>query len=194
MTLQKKGTNSNLIFFSKEKSWTFSLHFYINYKKKKKSPRFSLTVSYCYVKAIIKESFTLSNLFQDTVEECKRNDKEYLEWAYKKYDFLSDAIKYLGYDRIEEMEYNMARIKRALIPFSHKDVKDKIKILLSEYKEIFIGGFVSNERMREIFGEIYKQLDLSKVPKSTDILEYHQVKNHKKYINKSYKNGIVIMV
>ena len=105
--------------------------------------------------------------FKDTVVKSKKGDADYLFWANTKYPFLSDAIKYLGYDRIEEMEYNMARIKRALIPFSHKDMKDNIKILLSEYKEIFIGGFISNERMKEIFGEIYKQLDLSKVPKST---------------------------
>ena len=144
-------------------------------------------------KNLVKERYRLTNFFKETVLECQYGDTDYLEWAYKKYDFLSDAIKYLGYDKIEEMEYNMSHIKRALLQYSHKDVKDKIKMLLSEYKEIFVGGFISNERLREIFGEIYKQLDLNKVSKSTDILEYHQIKSHQKRNKEKKINGIVIL-
>ena len=142
--------------------------------------------------SLIKESFTLSNLFQDTVEECKQNDKEYLEWAYKKYDFLENAIKYLGYDKIKEYDYSQTRIKRALLAFSDRSQRDKIKKMLDTY-DFNVGVFVSNDRLKEIFTEIYKELGIVKVPKAVDIENYYKIKTHQKRTQKEKKNGVIIL-
>ena len=142
--------------------------------------------------SLIKENFTLSNLFQDTVEECKQNDKEYIEWAYKKYDFLENAIKYLGYDKIKEYDYSQTRIKRALLAFSDRSQRDKIKKMLDTY-DFNVGVFVSNDRLKEIFTEIYKELGIVKVPKAVDIENYYKTKTHQKRTQKEKKNGVIIL-
>lgn len=144
-------------------------------------------------KNLVKEKFQLSNYFKETVLECKEGDADYLLWATTKYDFLSDAIKYLGYERIETMEYNIQRIKKALLPYSHKSVNDKVKILLEQRKEIYQGGFITNENLKQIFADIYKELEIDKTPKSSDIKEYFKIKTHQKFINKEKKNGVVIL-
>ena len=143
-------------------------------------------------KSLIKESFALSNIFQDVVEECKQNDEEYLEWAFKKYDFLENAIKYLGYDKIKEYDYSQTRIKRALLAFSDRSQRDKIKKMLDTY-DFNVGVFVSNDRLKEIFTEIYKGLGVSKTPKAVDINNYFKTKVHLKIINKVRTNGVVIL-
>ena len=146
-------------------------------------------------KKLVKEKFQISNYFKEVVLECKESDDEdYILWATTKYNFLPDAIKYLGYERIETMEYNIQRIKKALLPYSHKSVNAKVKILLEQRKEIYQGGFITNENLKQIFADIYKELEINKTPKSSDIKEYYQVKNHKKWIKNKYHNGIVILI
>ena len=142
--------------------------------------------------SLIKESFTVSNIFQDTVEECKKGDEEYLEWAFKKYDFLENAIKYLGYDKMKEYEYSQTRIKRALLAFSDRNQRDKIKKMLDTYN-LNVGVFISNDKLKEIFTQIYKELGISKSPKAVDINNYYKTKTHLKIINKIRTNGIIVL-
>ena len=41
--------------------------------------------------------------------------------------------------------------------FSDKNQEDKIKVLLSTYKDFSVGTFVSNKRLKEIFTEIFQE-------------------------------------
>ena len=50
--------------------------------------------------------------FKEIVERCRQDDIEYLNWACSKYDFLEKAVQYLGYDRIEKLQYNSNLIKK----------------------------------------------------------------------------------
>lgn len=145
------------------------------------------------LKALMKEDFKITDKFKEVVQECKKGDSDYLLWAFKQYDFLHEAIKYLGYDKIEEMEYNKIRIKRSLTLFSHKSVSDKIRMQLSTYSDISMGQFISHDRLKAIFYQIYKELNLPKAPKSVDIQEYYKTKSAKKTIKGKTLNGFIIL-
>jgi hypothetical protein len=143
-------------------------------------------------KSLIKESFTIGNSFREVVLECQKGDSDYLLWAFKRYAFLHEAIKYLGYDKIREYDYAMPRVKRAIVAFTDKPEESKIKMLLTNYK-FSKGVFVSNEDLKSMFAEIYSQIGISKSPKAKDIETYFKVKQHLKVINKERVNGVVIL-
>lgn len=130
--------------------------------------------------------------FKDVVEECQKKDSDYLLWAFKRYDFLHAAIKYLGYDKMEEYEYSIPRIKRALIPFTDKTQESQVQNMLESYN-LSQGTFVSNEKLKIIFSEIYSQLGILRNPKAKDIEKYNKVKTHQKLINKEKVNGVIIL-
>jgi hypothetical protein len=130
--------------------------------------------------------------FQDVVEECQKGDSDYLLWAFKRYDFLHAAIKYLGYEKMKEYEYSQPRIKRALMAFTDKDQESNIIKMLDTY-ELNQGTFVSNEKLKSIFTEIYTQLGILKTPKAKDIENYYKTKTHQRLVKKDKVNGVVIL-
>jgi hypothetical protein len=130
--------------------------------------------------------------FREVVLECQKGDSDYLLWAFKRYAFLHEAIKYLGYDKIREYDYAMPRVKRAIVAFTDKPEESKIKMLLTNYK-FSKGVFVSNEDLKSMFAEIYSQIGISKSPKAKDIETYFKVKTHQKRIKNERIHGVVIL-
>jgi len=56
-----------------------------------------------------------------------------------------------------------------------------------------VGVFISNDKLKEIFTEIYKELGIAKIPKAVDIENYYKTKTHQKRIQKEKKNGMIIL-
>lgn len=130
---------------------------------------------------------------KEVIIECKKGNKEYLDWAFKKYDFLKDAIEYIGYDKLEKIRTKPSDIKKVLAKHYHKNAKKDIKLLLDQHEEIYRGAFITLKRLREIFSEIYKQLAIERIANSTDILDYHQIRKYTKRINGRATAGILLM-
>ena len=135
---------------------------------------------------------TIKLTLKDVVEEYQKGDSDYIAWAKEKYDFLEDAVQYLGYDKIAEYEYSQTRIKRALLAFSDRGREVTIKSLLEEYG-LTTGVSTPNERLKVIFSEIYTKLGINKTPKAIDLEYYFNVKPHTKIINKIRYNGLIIL-
>lgn len=144
--------------------------------------------------SFIKEKFPINNIFKDVVIYCKESeDEDYLKWAYNKYDFLKEAITHLGYDKIEKLQYNSNLIKKTLLQFSNTGNEDKIKKMLDMDWNIQKGMFVSNDKLKEMFKEIYNNLSIKKAPKASDITKYYKTKESFKTIKEKNKRGYIII-
>ena len=144
--------------------------------------------------SFIKEKFPINNIFKDVVIYCKESeDEDYLKWAYNKYDFLKEAITHLGYDKIEKLQYNSNLIKKTLLQFSSIDKEDKIKKMLDMDWNIQKGVFVSSDKLKEMFKEIYNNLSIKKAPKASDITKYYKTKSSHKVIKGVDKKGYIIL-
>jgi hypothetical protein len=151
----------------------------------------AVEVSEADIKSRLTTSTTTRTLM-DCVKELKDNNYENIDIIEAKYPFLQAAITYLGYDKIEAMQYDTTKIKRAVVPYMYKSQSTSIKAMLDSYN-LSVGTFITNERCKEIVGEIYISLSLNKVPKATDISEYYGVKPSQKRIKNAKINGLVIL-
>lgn len=116
-----------------------------------------------------------------------------LEAACIKYPFISEAIKVIGFNGIEECGYIITNVKAKLIAKSDKGVESKIFSMLKNKLNLSTGDFVPSAKAKEVFNNIYKELSLSKTGKGTDISSYYDIKDTKKTINgKSVKGFIII--
>ena len=143
--------------------------------------------------SLIKDDFEISNVFKEVVIECQKQDPDYLIWAYNKYDFLQDAFKYLGFEKMEALNFHMGNIKKTTSKFNHKPHNEKIKSCLSTYKEIGIGLFVSSKRLKDIFNETYDNLEIVKIPKATDLQEYYNIKETVRKVKGISEKGYIVM-
>ena len=144
-------------------------------------------------KSLIKNDFKVTNVFKEVVIECKKQDEDYLKWAFSKYPFLEIAIIHLGFDKMEELDYNKSHIERYASKYFSVSEINKISLQLDTYYELAIGVFVSNNRIKEILDEIYKTLDIIKTAKASDINQYKHVKVKQKWIKGKAILGYVII-
>jgi antirestriction protein len=134
---------------------------------------------------IIKSSAKVST-FRESVLAVKKDleqfnlNSEIQTEVFSKYPFLRDAIRYLGFDEIEKMNYHITNIKRKVITYSSKPESSRVFNLLRTY--INEGEFISSNKLIEIFNEIYQSLEILKIVKSTDIKNYYEVKETSKYL------------
>lgn len=144
--------------------------------------------------SIVKDNFKMTNNLREVIDEIlTHNDADYIKWAYSKYDYLESAIKFLGYDKLEELNFKPSLIKKYLIKYSHLNENDKIKKSLLLYSELDKGNFVSFKRLKMIFCELYKSLNINKTCKSTDILEFRNCRLTKKLVDGKSVNGYFII-
>jgi len=116
--------------------------------------------------------------FKDTVIELDNNpdDKELYIRAFKKYDFLEEAINKLGFDGIEELKYKTTNIKNKLIILSDKGLENKIISILRNKLDLEYRNFYGNIELKNTFTEIYKELNINKLAKGSDITKYYNTK------------------
>lgn len=141
--------------------------------------------------SLIKNSFKLSNVFKEVVEECQKMDEDYLKWAYSKYDFLETAIKYLGFDKMKELNYIPKTIKKYCMKYIHISKEEKIKILIDD--NFKIGTYYDNVFIKNKIQEFYSDLELEKIAKASDIQLYKIVKSKQKMIKGNISNGYIIL-
>lgn len=96
-------------------------------------------------------------------------------------------------DKIEKLQYNSNLIKKTLLQFSNIDKEDKIKKMLGMDWNIQKGVFVSSDKLKEMFKEIYNNLSIKKAPKASDITKYYKTKSSHKVIKGVDKKGYIIL-
>jgi hypothetical protein len=116
--------------------------------------------------------------FKDTVIELENNqdDEKLFQLAFKKYDFLEEAIDKLGYDGIENLKYKTTNIKNKLVIISDKGEENKILALLKNKLSLEYKNFYSNIELKNLFSDIYKDLNIVKLAKGSDINKYYNTK------------------
>jgi len=127
------------------------------------------------------------NNFKETVLKCEEGDSDFILWAYKQYDFLADAVLYLGYNKIKELDYNITNIKRHTDKAKFTNKEDIIKQELKRHYKINQGTWISMKELKDIFTNVYKTLDYNISPKATDILKYWDCK-------KASRRGINVVI
>lgn len=100
------------------------------------------------------------------------------EVAFKKYSYLEEAIKLLGFEGIEKLNYSVRDVKRAVIKDSDSGQENKILSMLRTKFKLSSGEFIKSAELKAEFSRIYKELGIEKTPKGTDINNYFETKKH----------------
>jgi hypothetical protein len=133
--------------------------------------------------------------FKEIVEqmETERNNFELYIAAYKKYSFLEDAIRILGFEGIKNCGYIITNVKSKLIVKADIGQETKIFKLLKTKLNISTGDFLSAKKSKEVFTAIYKELGIKKTAKGTDIDIYFEANESSKRINNKKETGFIII-
>jgi hypothetical protein len=141
--------------------------------------------------SLIKRSFKVSKVFKHVVEECEKGDKDYLKWAYSKYDFLETAIIHLGFEKMKELRYSAKLIQRYCIKYAHLTQENKIKFLVNNTFEI--GKYYDNVSIKTKLQEIYDSLEVNKTAKASDLKQFKRVSTKQKMIKGETTNGYIML-
>jgi hypothetical protein len=123
---------------------------------------------------------------------CEETQKAYIDTAFKKYNFLKEAIKKLGFDEIKKLKYNQTTIKRKLLTYVDNNLETKIYKMLKVNTDITSGNFIPSEILKKRFKNIYETLNTHKVAKASDIESYFYCKRTKKRINDKIIDGYIL--
>ena len=138
---------------------------------------------------VIKEKAHVS--FKEVVMKCEKGDKDYLKWAYSKYDFLETAIIHLGFEKMKELRYSAKLIQRYCIKYAHLTQEDKIKSLVNTTFEI--GKYYDNVSIKIKLQEIYDSLEVNKTAKASDLKQFKRVSTKQKMIKGETTNGYIML-
>lgn len=114
-----------------------------------------------------------SNKFENIVIGLQNNTVD-IDIAYTKYPFLEDAINLLGFEQIQQMNYNQTNIKIKLLKQLYIPNNENIKKLLKSH--INIGEFISTPAIKVIMKNIYSILNINKNVPATTIQDYYVTK------------------
>ncbi len=132
--------------------------------------------------------------FTETVLEIEtKKDSDFILWAYKKYPFLSDAIKYLGFKKIKDLKYNITNIKKTIISTKHSKPEHQVKDLLILTNKFKKGSYLLVNELKELLQTTYDKCGFEKKAKATDIEQYFTIKKTTKKIDNRPENVYVIM-
>lgn len=110
-----------------------------------------------------------------------------LEVIYEQFPLIKDAIEKLGNKRITTLAFNSTKIQQEVDDFNKKD------IIGLEVKKFFQQeSFYSCKDIKIQLGYIYKRLNVSKTPNSSDITEYFQTKSTTKREGEKRIKGYII--
>ena len=113
--------------------------------------------------------------FKQLVDELQEDydNEEVKKEAFGRYSFLEEAINKIDFEGIIELKYSICNIKKKLIILSDIGQENKILSLLKERVNSYNSNFISDYNLKNMFTEIYKDLNISRVAKSTDINKYY---------------------
>lgn len=135
--------------------------------------------------------------FWDILDEIEKENelvftfKPVTDRAFKKYNWLEDAINKIGYERMREI-HNITRVKELLINMN--DINNNTDKIIKRLKlKLSIGDFISSKESKELFTTLYNELGIKKTAKGTDILDYYEVKESKTTISGKQVRGYIII-
>jgi hypothetical protein len=112
--------------------------------------------------------------------------------AFKRYEFLAEAIKTLGFSKIATLKYSQVDIKKALIVAS--DNSDNTKVIkLCKMLGFGAGAFVTLKEVKAAFAKAYSECGIKKTAKATDIEEFFDVKRSNRRIEGKQTEGYSII-
>ena len=135
--------------------------------------------------SVIKNTKVNKKTFKETVIDLEVNPKDVNLYsnAYRRYPFLEEAINKLGFEGIMDLKYVIGNIKKKLIMLSDIGLENKILRLLETRLNLDYEDFYSSVKLKQIFTDIYKELEIDKNAKGTDICKYYKVEK------KNVRNG-----
>ena len=154
--------------------------------------------TYNHIPSLIipREDVERANIW-DILDEVERENelvftfKPVTDEAFKKYNWLEEAINKIGYNRMREI-HNITRVKELLINMN--DINSNTDKILKRLKlKLSIGDFISSKESKELFKTLYNELGIKKTAKGTDIMNYYEVKESTKKINNKSTNGFTII-
>lgn len=112
------------------------------------------------------------------------------------YPLVKEAYDVLGFEKLEKAKFNITNIRRKLLTikgekFFNKEDKYKVRQILDTYPEIEIGVFISSKKLKEIFNNIYLELEIKKTAKSTDLLEFYDYQEKSKRLHGIVTKGYI---
>ena len=171
--------------------------------------QFNLSKTYSLKANIIKSTeaiFESEELDKEVAERIKKYRMERITKAsfrekciaYAEYPYLfgvvekevRESVRYLGIDKLKEMNFNKTNVKRALLQFSDKSKENQILSALPKYR---VGDFVTANQLVLLFFNIYKNLNVDKLPKASDITNFYEVKKTTKRIDGKVFKGVIII-
>lgn len=114
---------------------------------------------------------------KENIEEYLKGDSNFALWMYSQYKWFEDAINLLGVDKIIELKYNIGNIQRHIHSKKYHKEDDRINAELNLHYKITDGVFVPLSDIKEIFKNVYNNLNILKKPKASDIEKYWTCKN-----------------
>lgn len=135
------------------------------------------------------DTITEPESFKDIVLKL-REGQPFLQ-AYKdRYPFLEEAIKTLGFEKLNSLKYVQRDIKNELLIKSDKSLDDKVFIRL--YKKLELGKFYTPGELKEVFTKVYAELNIPEVAKSSHIQKYFNYTQSAKKMNGSSIKGVIL--
>lgn len=133
------------------------------------------------VKAIWNEIYSLSK-------------EPILSAAFAKYPFLQAAIEKLGFDGIEEAGYVITNIKRKLVN-SDLSTSLSMKVFknLKLHSAIKKDELIPTGKVKEVLSKIYLDLNLTKKPKASEILNYYEGSRTVRKVNGKSVEGFILI-
>jgi hypothetical protein len=138
---------------------------------------------------------TISIVEEETnnIELYSFNGTPIKDAACIKYPFLNDAINLLGFEGIKNCNYVVTNIKARLIGNSDSGLENKVFKLLKNKLNLTSGDFIASAKVKESLNIIYKDLNIDKKGKGTDINNYFEVKKGTKKINNKTVTGFTVV-
>lgn len=124
---------------------------------------------------------------------CEEIQKAYIDTAFKKYNFLKEAIEKLGFDEIKKLKYNQTTIKRKLLTYIDNNLETKIYKMLKVNTDITSGNFIASSVLKKRFKNIYEVLNISKIPKASELEKFFYCKRVKKWIDNKSVDGYILL-
>ena len=113
------------------------------------------------------------------------------------FPYIEDAIRLLGFDKIEEYKYHTSNIKKALdiikIKSNTDNIESKIRNVLYLKDDFKNGVFYSSNFIKEYLKETYDNLNLNLTGLGSDINKYYLVQEASKRIDSVKTRGYIIL-
>jgi len=131
--------------------------------------------------------------FKDTVLELENNpdDKDLYYAAYKRYDFLKEAINRFDFKGIRQLRFHIGKIKENLLIKEDINIDSKISKAIRNKIKLTPGTFYPSTELKVIIQEVYSLLNVKKTAKGTDIEKYFSVESTTKSINNKTVKGFI---